>query len=614
MRIKKALPGGANDLVRPENGGKLPNGTVYPQVTGDDALTPYSNSLERIVAAQQRNSGNNIQFPPKFFYVLNARQSVHVFHPHPPYNQGSIIWGYDGIYPGPTFISRYGDPILVRIKNGLYDDPRANPKVEGQEVPGGFGDPRISTHLHNGHTGSESDGNPADIYPPINANPGRPSYPDSVLGIRFRDHHYGMFRAGLNPDGPNPNDGDISETVSTLWYHDHSMDKTSENVYKGLVGFHLLFDEVDSGNEDDPTPGALRLPSGQFDVPLLIQDKRFGPDGQLLLPRSDDPNVELFEFGFLGDVFVVNGQIQPRVSVSRRKYRFRMLNAGPSRFYQLFLTKDNVDQPYVYIGNDQSLLEMPYMLPASVVVFISVAERADVIIDFSKYAKGDKLFLNNRLVMQDSGMGPAFVPGPAGKPFVGFTVLPAGQGDNILCFEVGDDALDPSQVPATLRENPTIPSYARGPGKQTPEQLKNRTNHRSFEFGFDGTFKWVINGRPFDPSPAGLAAVRVGSLDTPRAGLPGEPHDGEVWTLKHTADWSHPVHIHLEEFHIIWRNGVAVPPYEQSKKDVLRLDPFEEVQIFVRFRDFFGKYPIHCHNVVHEDHEMMHRFDVVGDN
>ena len=89
MPIKTALPGGVSDLSLPENGGFAPNGTVYPQVTGKDVLTTYMNSLERIVALQQRNSGNNVQFPPKRFYVLRARQATHVFHPDPPYDRGA---------------------------------------------------------------------------------------------------------------------------------------------------------------------------------------------------------------------------------------------------------------------------------------------------------------------------------------------------------------------------------------------------------------------------------------------------------------------------------------------------------------------------------------------
>ena len=309
----------------------------------------------------------------------------------------------------------------------------ANPTTPGQQIPGGFGSPRISTHLHNGHTASESDGNPADIYPPNPVPAYLPQYPESIRNLIFRDHHYAMFRAGLDPrvpadiPGPNKNDGDIAETVSTLWYHDHSMDHTAENVYKGLVGFHLFFDEIDSGNENDPAPRALRLPSGEFDIPLLFQDKRFDANGQLFLPRLDsDPPPML---GVLGDRFTVNGQIQPKLTVLRRKYRFRLLNAGPSRFYQFFLTKDGKDQAFIQIGNDESLLEKPYDIPPNEGVLMAVAERADVVIDFSRYTKGDKLFLVNRLVMHDEGFGPVI---EAGK----YKILPEGEGDHILCFEV----------------------------------------------------------------------------------------------------------------------------------------------------------------------------------
>ncbi len=172
MPTKASLPGGMSDLSLPLNGGVAPNGTVYPQITGNDAFTTYMNSTERIVAPQQRNSGNNIQFPPKRFYVLHVRQATHVFHPDSPYNNGSIIWGYDGIFPGPDFREQvwgaHPRPHHVLICIGLI----------GQQIPGGIGDPRISTHLHNGHTASESDGNPVDIYPPTPPPDHLPDYPD----------------------------------------------------------------------------------------------------------------------------------------------------------------------------------------------------------------------------------------------------------------------------------------------------------------------------------------------------------------------------------------------------------------------------------------------------
>jgi FtsP/CotA-like multicopper oxidase with cupredoxin domain len=623
MPIKKPLSG-VEDLSLKENGGFAPNGTVYPQITGNDALTTYMNSLERIVAQQQRNSGNNVQFPPKHYYMLDVKQAKHVFHSEGKYKNGSIIWGYDGIFPGPTFVSRYGEPVLVRIYNRLYDDEEANPKTPGKSIPGGFGDPRISTHLHNGHTGSESDGNPADIYPPIKPPPYLPKYPDSILAIRFRDHHYPMFRAGLDPrvpadkKTPNKNDGDIAEAWCTQWYHDHSMDFTSANVYKGLAGFHLLFDEIDSGNEKDPSKMALRLPSGEFDIPLLFQDKRFDENGQMVLKSSDPDNDPKGRLGILGDRFTVNGQIQPKLSVLCRKYRFRLLNAGPSRFYQFFLTKDDKDQDFIQIGSDQRLLEKPFQIQNG--VLMSVAERADVIIDFSRHKKGDKLFFVNRLKMENSGFAPVAEYDDKGN-FLKYKTLPAGKGDHVLRFEVVGDADDPSQVPESLRPNPGLPPEVQN---KSSDQLKQLPNHRFYKFELsaddDTTPMWVINGRPFAPSPAGAATspsgrtiLPVGSLITPRGRIAGEQPDGEVWTLINTGGWAHPVHIHLEEFQILKRNCIDPPPNERSRKDVLRLDPLEEVQIFLRFRDFFGKYPVHCHNVVHEDHNMMLRFDVVGD-
>ena len=762
------------EFKKTENGGVRPNGTVYPQVTGEDALTTYTNSLERIVALQQRNSGNNRQFPPKKHYILRAKQDVHEFHPKPPYNK-AIIWGYDGQYPGPTFKSRHGVPILVRIFNDLYFDKNGNP-VPKRTIPGGFGNPQISTHLHNGHTASESDGNPADFYPPELPLPSLknlPQYPDSIQKLVFRDHHYAMFRAGLDlrvdtgPLTPNKDDGDIAESISTLWYHDHSHHFTAENTYKGLVGFHLVFDEIDSDNEEDINPKALRLPSGDFDIPLLIQDKQFeliDGNAQLFLPKRNDLSID----GLLGDVFVVNGKIQPTKKVDRRKYRFRLLNAGPSRFYQLYLVKrKDLSSPpeyysFVQIGNDESLLEKPYVIDASKDkgLLLSVSERADIVIDFGDedFKAGDKLYLVNRLVMQSSGIGPE---GRRGNNGFEVETLPADerdgkQGDHLLEFEVvGGDVDDPSRLPDVLRKNPALPTassdlescvvennvpvraltvgakkgrtlvfrhadptvehglvftdenlillkgdapgskpgavleqvdeldrYGKpvrgvvgdpmelarfkvigkiatpvafqckvqggkmrgfveqagtgegdnslpditvdaGPGVEwicglenvASCQLTKLPNHRHFKFEEDGG-NWKVNGRLFTTSPAGDARTRVGKLDVPRNHvLPREEPDGEVWTIENRGvGWSHPVHIHLEEFRILRRNGDVPPEYERCKKDVLRLDPGEKVQIFLRFRDFLGKYPIHCHNVLHEDHEMMLRFDVVGDN
>src|SRR5262249_55440265 len=147
-----------------------------------------------------------------------------------------------------------------------------------------------------------------------------------------------------------------------------------------------------------------------------------------------------------------NGVIQPKLSVKRRKYRFRLLNAGPSRFYEFFLIKVTNDAPpkfeeqeFFHIGNDESLFSAPIKNAKSII--LAVAERGDVVIDFSKFSLGDRLFLVNRLKMLDNGMGPQFAPGTDQMVLVS-----PDQGDQVLCFEVAEDAPDPSRVPDRLRD------------------------------------------------------------------------------------------------------------------------------------------------------------------
>src|SRR5262249_45407948 len=160
----------------------------------------------------------------------------------------SRVWGFNGTFPGPTFQERYGVPVLVRFRNEL----------PANHV--GFGIPSVITHLHNGHTASESDGFPLDFYP---------------TG-QHKDHHYPNVLAGYDAFPPR---GDEHEALGTLFYHDHRIDFTAQNVYRGLAGFYLLFDERDSGDETDANPMAFNLPSGAFDVPLMFSDKRFTSDG-----------------------------------------------------------------------------------------------------------------------------------------------------------------------------------------------------------------------------------------------------------------------------------------------------------------------------------------------
>jgi len=511
--------------------------------------------------APQLNIGM-FPFPPPKVYKFTQEQFT-VRQTSDTRLPAQTIWGFNdqvnGIMsPGPTYAAHYGTPQMTRNINLL-------PPIT-QKNNTGFGFPSVTTHLHNGHTPSESDGNPCDFYP------------TNV----FCDQYYPEVLAGFN--STNPPLGDINEALSTLWYHDHRVDFTAQNTYKGLLGFHLLFNQFDTGDEST----GFHLPSyPQFDIPLAFADKIYDPTtGQLVF--------DLFNLdGILGDKFLVNGVIQPFLQVQPRRYRFRLLDTGPSRFYEFFLTQlnnTNATNPFWVIANDGNLLPNPVQVNS---VRIGVAERVDIIIDFSNFA-GQTIYLENRL-NQINGMGPVPPSGFTSGQFectgpdshIQSDILPAGKGNLLLQFQVSSKSVkDGSVNPAT---NPTFYSL--------PDTTATPRITRTFKFDrLNG--QWSINGQ-FMTCDHFRFLVQQNSV--------------ENWILFNaTGDWTHPVHIHLEEHQILSRNRVAPSLVEKSRKDVTQLHPNERVLLFFRFRDWLGKYPIHCHNVVHEDHAMMGIWNVVA--
>jgi FtsP/CotA-like multicopper oxidase with cupredoxin domain len=480
------------------------------------------------------------------YYCMHERQGLQDFHPELP---PQTIWGFgellpDGSvraprFPGPVYHARYGVPVCVRMFNDL-------PPLAAHT---GFGRPETTTHLHNGHTAPESDGNPLDYF-----GPGR-----------WYDQHYANIFAGYDTYGEDAETGlrgDRRETLGTLWYHDHRFDFTAQNTYRGLVGMYLLFGPNDTGDEQDPRPGAFRLPAGGFDIPMVLSDKAFDGDGQMYF--------DLFNTdGILGDKFCVNGVIQPVLQVHPRKYRFRILNGGPSRFYSLFLT--DLDSPrtvhrFVQIANDGNLLPAPIEVSR---ITLSVAERMDIVVDFSKYA-GKTLYLENRMAMKDGR-----------KP--DDDLLRAGGGNLLMKIEVVlPEVPDPSVVPETFFDLP-------------PLDLSGVVRTRTFRFDRTNG-AWAINGRFFDPQRIDAAPKRGTS---------------EIWVIRNSSGgWQHPIHIHHEEFQILSRNGRTPPAFERGRKDVVRLGFNEEIRFLIRFRDWTGRYPLHCHNTLHEDHSMMMLWEI----
>ncbi|RDD63058.1 multicopper oxidase family protein [Ferruginivarius sediminum] len=532
MPVAQPVP--QSDLLKPENGGVAPDPDRHQRFN---------------------------EFPPQKFYIEHLTEMRWRYHPEAPYGDGgtgysttagSWSYGFNNLVPGATYKAWYGEPIFLRRLNKM-------PPIGSPDTKVNFALPSLTIHLHNAHTASESDGIPQDYF-----DPGE-----------FWDHHYGNFPAGF----------DDREKMNTLWYHDHRLDFTSPNVYAGLTGFYWLFDEFDSDNENDPNPAASRLPSGEYDIPLILHDVQFQEDGQVAwdfftpdIQELDGHHLPSFmhtTFGMLGDQFTVNRTIQPYLDVKRRKYRFRILNGGPSRLYDLYLRSDSDDpnaklgEKFITISEDGNLHEEPI---ESDNVEVWVANRRDVIVDFSHFNAGDNVYLVNRKEMRDTGEGP--------------TGRLLDEGNLIMQFRVqADEVEDPSRIPDVMRKQPDI-------------DFREVRRERLFTFDYDNGL-FTIDGRLMDPNRVD-AAMEQGTA--------------EIWTFRNEGNaWGHPIHTHMEEFQVFEINGKPVPPNSQldTKKDVVQLGPGDEFRFFSRWRDFLGKHVMHCHNVVHEDHAMMIRWDIV---
>lgn len=468
----------------------------------------------------------------KFYRIVEEERFVQVHPDLPP----TSFWGYRDAtvasWPfavGPTFRGRFtaslGNGAVVRVANQL---PLAHR---------GFGVPFTTVHQHGGHNPARSDG-----FPNLDFGPGQ-SF----------DYCYPLFAPGtITP--PLTND-----VPSTMWYHDHILDFTRQNVYRGLVGFFLVFDELDTGDE---TTG-LHLPSGAFDIPIVVQDKSFASDGSLV--------YDVFNHnGFLGDKFLMNGAIQPFLRVKRRKYRFRFLDGSNARFYELFLSAANGQTfPMDQIATEGGLLSVPLRGIQS--FRLAPAVRVEVVIDFSRFSPGDEVFIENRLEQKD-GRRPGEI---------------LQRGPQLLKFIVEDAVPDASEVPDVLRPFPTV----------TPEEIAAAVR-KTFEFNRENG-AWAINGMLAGDLSFPLS---VSKLNTP-----------EIWTLRNNAGgWAHPVHIHLDFMRVLTRNGELPPLNERdgiAKRDTVILNGNEEVEVFLRFRDFAGQFVFHCHTLEHEDMAMMARFD-----
>ncbi|MEV6977718.1 multicopper oxidase domain-containing protein [Kitasatospora sp. NPDC093806] len=455
-------------------------------------------------------------------------------------------WTYGGTFPGPTLVARSGRRLVVRHRNEL-------------PVPS-------VVHLHGGHTPADSDGYPVDLLMPVGtsddnrfarptAGPsGTPTAPTTpgmpgMPGMPGPGGQAGATYLGRTITGERTYTYPGNQRAATLWYHDHRMGFTGPGVWRGLAGFHLIHDD-----EED----ALPLPRGERDLPLLLADRSFAADGSFRYPAGDPdlavPGVtDDYMNGVLGDVILVNGAPWPRVAVDRARYRLRVLNASNTRLYRLELDpQPSGGDALVQIGSDGGLLEEPIAHDA---VEIAPAERFDLVVDFSRYPPGTPVRLMNR--------------------------FGGDRTDEVMLFDVSSRPVtDDTRVPERLC---------------TLERLDPGAAVATRVFGFrrsrnDG---WTINNQPYQP---GRTLVRPALGTT------------ELWRF--FTDVHHPVHLHLNPFQVLSRNGRDPGPYDAGWKDTVDLRPAEAVEVLVRFTDYPGTYMMHCHNLEHEDMAMMADFVV----
>jgi spore coat protein A, manganese oxidase len=417
-----------------------------------------------------------------------------------------------------------------------------------------------AVHLHGGHTPADSDGYPLDLVLPAGTRAGH----DGGAGGGHAGHAGAGDHGGDVVVGHRDHRYPLGQRAATLWYHDHAMDVTGPHVYRGLAGFFLVADD-----EDD----ALGLPGDDRELPLMIADRAFDGDGAFLYPAlSPDghpPGVEeRYMAGVLGDVVLVNGAPWPAHEVSGTTYRLRLLNASNARRYELALEPEGGAAPLAFtqVGTDGGLLDAPRRRST---VTLAPGERVDAVVDFGAVPTGTRVVLANRL----------------GR----------GSTARVMRFDVVRDGPDDAAVPDRLGTVARLPAgeavatrtfafqLRRAPGVDAPE---------GDDTGL-GPHRWTVSGHPYEPGR---------DLATPRLG------DVEVWRF--LTDLHHPVHVHLDQFQVLARNGRDPGPGDHGWKDTVDLLPGETCEVAVRFTDHAGRYVLHCHNLEHEDMAMMADFSV----
>lgn len=656
----------ANRHGRKPQAGRIPGGTLNPL-----AIPKYETPL-LIPPVMPMSTGHKAKGSSNIDYYEIAMQQFQQ-QILPVGMPKTTVWGY-GSYgneatfnaPSLTIEAAYAKPVRVKWINNLIDKdtgaflPHILPvdqTLHWANPPGGAAmrdhrgeDPApytgpvpIVTHVHGAHVGDESDGYAEAWFLPPAANIPAGYATEGTWYNHFKTQFKTMYGEAWTPGSAiaqYPNDQD----ATTLWYHDHTLGMTRCNVYAGPAGFYLLRggprDEV-GGALPGPAPKAGDAPGTKYyEIPIAIQDRSFNDDGSLFFPSDraffegltpeqlqipfipdaacDGPSdiSPIWNPEFFGNTMMVNGNTWPYLEVEPRRYRIRFLNGCNARFLILQMSDGT---PFYQIGAEGGFLPAPIQLQQ---LLMSPAERADVILDFTGFAIGANITLQN--------IGPD-EPFGGGTPGVDFSPADPNTTGQVMQFRIVPLAgVDESTPPMQLV---LPPRTALPPATVTRQVSLNELDSETVMVVLDDDGNIVMACDESEAEPFGPREARLGTVDLTGhmpMGMPmmwmdaitENPAVGatEVWEMYNFTMDAHPMHIHEVMFEVVNRevfdHMVGVPgaitlpdPDEAGLKDTVIAYPGQITRVKAKF-DIPGLYVWHCHIVDHEDNEMMRPFAV----
>jgi FtsP/CotA-like multicopper oxidase with cupredoxin domain len=487
--------------------------------------------FNRFAAGQNTES----EFIPDLDITLSARPDeitilpgdpTQVWRYHAVVNKGhnARVVEMPGSYLGPIIKVRRGEKIRIRFNNSIPEES--------------------IVHFHGLHVPAIMDGHPRYVIP------------------QGQSYLYEF---------------EIKNRAGTYWYHPHPHGRTGPQVYRGLAGLFLVTDEEEQ---------AAGLPDGEYDVPLVLQDRIFNMGNQLIYTSG---HMMEQMAGFLGDLIMVNGMPDFTLPVSSRAYRLRLLNGSNSRIYKLAWGDG---RPLTIIGTDGGLLERPLLRQY---VFLSPGERLEIWADFSDHPVGFKTSLIS-LPFDTGGMG----DGRMGRGMM----MGGRMGQNQRLPNRAGFSVFKVKVTKDVKKHQTLPEKLSDITPLRQDSAVNFFRPRKFYLTMRH-MQWTINGRIFEmEAVADDEIVQLGSK--------------VIWEFHNTGggmmnmmNMPHPIHLHGKQFRVIERSGVMHEGYvDEGWKDTVLLMPGERIKILVHFDEYPGMFLYHCHNLEHEDMGMMRNYFV----